>query len=100
MLFERTAISKKPDKTIERELQTLKDEKRPTPDLVFRDPYVLDFLGLRDSYSEKDFESAIILELGRFITELGTDFAFLARQKRISVDSEDYYLDLLFFTAA
>jgi predicted nuclease of restriction endonuclease-like (RecB) superfamily len=97
MLFERTAISKKPDKTIERELQTLKDEKRLAPDLVFHDPYVLDFLGLGDSYSEKDFESAIILELSRFITELGTDFAFLARQKRISVDSEDYYIDLLFF---
>jgi predicted nuclease of restriction endonuclease-like (RecB) superfamily len=97
MLFERTAISKKPDKTIERELQTLKDEKRPAPDLVFRDPYVLDFLGLGDSYSEKDFESAIIMELSRFITELGTDFAFLARQKRITVDNEDYYIDLLFF---
>jgi predicted nuclease of restriction endonuclease-like (RecB) superfamily len=97
MLFERTAISKKPDKTIKQELQNIREEKKPAPDLVFRDPYFLDFLGLRDSYSENDFETAIILELSRFITELGTDFAFLARQKRISVDNEDYYIDLLFF---
>ncbi len=66
-------------------------------DLVFQDPYVLDFLGLHDNYSEKDLESAIIVELQRFITELGTDFAFMARQKRIIVDNEDYYIDLLFY---
>lgn len=66
-------------------------------DLVFQDPYVLDFLGLHGNYSENDLENAIIAELQRFITELGNDFAFLARQKRITVDSEDYYIDLLFY---
>lgn len=97
MLYERTAISKKPEETIHRELQQLSEAGEITPDLVFRDPYFLDFLDLKDSYSEKDLESAIIAELQRFIIELGSDFAFLARQKRISIDCRDYYLDLLFY---
>jgi len=96
-LYERTAISKKPDETVRLELDTLRNEKKMTPDLVFRDPYFLDFLGLRNAYSEKDLEDAILSELQQFITEFGTDFAFLARQKRITVDNEDYYIDLLFF---
>ena len=65
--------------------------------LVFRDPYFLDFLGLKDTYSEKDLESAIISELQRFIIEMGSDFAFMARQKRIMIDNEDHYIDLLFY---
>ena len=97
MLYERTAISKKPEETIKHDLKLLKDEQELTPDLVFRDPYFLDFLGLHDKYSEKDLETAIIIELQNFIIELGSDFAFLERQKRISVDNEDYYLDLLFY---
>ncbi|MCL2413641.1 MAG: PDDEXK nuclease domain-containing protein [Bacteroidales bacterium] len=97
MLYERTAISKKPEETIKHDLELLKNEQKLTPDLVFRDPYFLDFLGLQDKYSEKDLETSIIVELQNFITELGSDFAFMARQKRISVDNEDYYLDLLFF---
>ncbi|MFC1538073.1 YhcG family protein [Candidatus Latescibacterota bacterium] len=97
MLYERTAISKKPEATIKNEIQQFKDTQQITSDLVFRDPYVLDFLGLKDTYSEKDLESAIIAELQRFIIELGTDFAFLARQKRITIDNRDYYIDLLFY---
>ncbi|WP_440593355.1 PDDEXK nuclease domain-containing protein, partial [Schlesneria sp.] len=97
LLFERTAVAKKPDKLIEQDLATLRDEDRLTPDLVFRDPYFLDFLGLAGAYSEKDIEQAILRELESFILEMGTDFAFVARQKRITVDSEDYYLDLLFY---
>lgn len=97
MLYERTAISKKPEETIRRELRQLGDSGQISPDLVFRDPYFLDFLDLKDSYSEKDLESAIVAELQRFIIELGTDFAFLARQKRIAIDNRDYYLDLLFY---
>jgi len=97
MLFERTAISKRPEKTIRQDLQLLKEEQILSPDLVFRDPYFLDFLGLKDTYSEKDLESAIIAELQRFILELGNDFAFMARQKRITIDNEDYYIDLLFY---
>ena len=97
MLFERTAISKKPETTIRQDLTLLRDQDQLSPDLTFRDPYVLDFLGLSDSYSEKDLESAILAELQRFIIELGSDFAFMARQKRITIDQRDYYIDLLFY---
>ncbi|GHT47656.1 DUF1016 domain-containing protein [Bacteroidia bacterium] len=97
MLFERTAISKKPELTIANDLELLKNEKKITPDLVFRDPYFLNMLGLHDTYSEKDLESSILHNLQSFITEMGTDFAFIARQKRITVDNEDYYIDLLFY---
>ena len=66
-----------------------------TPDLVFRDPYLLDFLGLEDTYSERDLEAAILWELERFLLELGTDFSFVARQKRMTIGDRDFYLDLL-----
>lgn len=97
MLYERTAISKKPNETIQNDLDLLNKEKQVTPDLVFRDPYFLDFLGLSDTYSEKDLEGAILVEIQKFICEIGSDFAFLARQKRISIDNDDYYIDLLFY---
>jgi len=97
MLYERTAISKKPEKLIEKDLAALREEDRLTPDLVFRDPYFLDFLGLKDTFSEKDLETAILREMESFILEFGVGFSFVARQKRITVDNEDYYLDLLFF---
>jgi len=97
MLFERTALSKKPEELARKELATLRKEDRLTPDLVFRDPYFLDFLGLEDTYSEKDLEAAILRELESFILEIGVGFTFVARQKRITVDDVDYYLDLLFF---
>ena len=97
LLYERTAVSKRPEELIRRHLADLRDEDRMTPDLVFRDPYFLDFLGLSGGYVEKDVEDAILRELESFILELGTDFAFIARQKRMTVDDEDYYLDLLFY---
>lgn len=97
MLYERTALSKKPDKLAELELRKLREEDKLTPDLIFRDPYLLDFLGLKGAYSEKDLETAILRELEDFLVELGSDFAFVARQRRIVVDGEDFYLDLLFY---
>ena len=97
LLYERTAISKKPEDVIANELAALRDGDQLTPDMVFRDPYFLDFLGLSDAHDEKDIEDAILRELEAFILEMGTDFAFMARQKRITVDGEDYYLDLLFY---
>lgn len=97
MLYERTAISGKPEELIRHELDALRNEDRLTPDLVFKDPYFLDFLGLRDRYLEKDLEDAILRELEQFLLELGAGFSFIARQKRIQVDNDDYYLDLLFF---
>jgi len=97
MLYERTAISKKPEEIIKKEIEQLKSKNNISSDLIFRDPYILDFLGLKETYSEKDIESAILIELQKFITEFGSDFAFLDRQKRISIDNEDYYIDLLFY---
>lgn len=97
MLYERTALSKKPDALIRQELKALREEDRMTPDLVFRDPYILDFLGLRDTYAEKDVEAAILREMESFILEIGTGFAFVARQKRMIIDDEDHRLDLLFY---
>jgi predicted nuclease of restriction endonuclease-like (RecB) superfamily len=97
MLFERTALSSKPASLIEQELESLREEDKMTPDLVFRDPYLLDFLGLKDTYAEKDLEAAILRDMESFLLELGVGFAFLERQKRITVDGDDYYLDLLFF---
>jgi predicted nuclease of restriction endonuclease-like (RecB) superfamily len=97
MLFERTAISKKPEKTIINDLELLKKENKMNPDLTIRDPYVLDFLELDDIFSENELESAVLSELQKFILEMGSDFAFLARQKRIIIDNDNYYLDLLFY---
>jgi predicted nuclease of restriction endonuclease-like (RecB) superfamily len=97
MLYERTALSKKPDKLIRQELDALKTEDKLTPDLVFRDPYILDFLALKDTYAEKDVEAAILREIESFILELGAGFAFVERQKRLQIDNKDYYLDLLFY---
>jgi len=97
MLFERTALSRRPKELIQCELEGLRAEDKLTPDLVFRDPYFLDFLGLKDRYLERDIEDAIMRELENFILELGVGFTFVARQKRIQVDNDDHYLDLLFY---
>ena len=96
-LYERTAISRKPEELIKQELSQLKEENTLQPDLVFRSSYFLDMLGLPNFYTEKDLESAIVAQMQDFICELGTDFAFLGRQKRITVDAVDYYIDLLFY---
>ncbi len=97
MLYERTAISKKPDELIKQELQALNDTNMLTPDLVFKDSYFLQFTGLRDTYSEKSLEDAILRELESFILELGSGFTFVERQKRMVIDGEDFHLDLLFY---
>ncbi len=90
MLFDRTAISKKPDKLIKQELSELREKDKLSPDLVFRDPYILNFLGLKETYSEKNLEDAILRELEKFILELGQGFTFIERQKRVTVDNEDF----------
>lgn len=97
MLYERTALSRKPEELIRKELEVLRAEDKLTPDLVFRDPYFLDFLGLTNTYAEKDLEAAILREIESFLLELGAGFAFIERQKRITLDGDDYYMDLLFY---
>ena len=97
MLFERTAISKQPKKVIQDELDKLQETQQLTPSLVFKDPCFLDFMGLEGKYSETDLESAVLDHITEFIHELGNDFCFVARQKRMSTKQKDRYLDLLFF---
>lgn len=96
MLYERTALSKKPDELIKYELEELK--KGTIKDsIVLKDPYLLDFLDLKDRFLEKDLEDAILRQLEEFLLELGNGFSFIARQKRIQLDGDDYYMDLLFY---
>lgn len=97
MLYERTAISKKPTDTIRADIDQLRQEDKLTPLMLFKDPYFLDFVGLDANYSEEDLESAILNHLTKFLQELGTDFCFIARQKRMSTGKKDRYLDLLFY---
>jgi predicted nuclease of restriction endonuclease-like (RecB) superfamily len=97
MLFERSALSRKSTELIQHELSQLKTEQQVTPELVLKDPYLLDFLGLNDRYLEKDLEDAILREMEQFLLELGAGFSFVARQKRMLIDDDDFYLDLLFY---
>ena len=96
-LYERTALSRRPEGVIRQTLSETEEKQMLVPDLVFRSSYFLDALGLPDMFSEKDLESAIIAQMQEFLNEMGTDFAFLARQKRITIDATDYYIDLLFY---
>jgi predicted nuclease of restriction endonuclease-like (RecB) superfamily len=97
MLFERTALSRQPEALARQEIDTLRSQARAEPALVLKDPYVLDFLGLEDRYLERDLEDAILRELESFLLELGAGFSFVARQKRIQLDNDDFYIDLLFY---
>ena len=96
MLYERTALSKKTDELISYEIEKLKDGV-VTPNMVLKDPYVLDFLELNDRYLEKDLEDAILRDIENFILELGNGFSFIARQKRVQIGEDDFYIDLLFY---
>jgi predicted nuclease of restriction endonuclease-like (RecB) superfamily len=78
-LFERTALSKKPEETIRADLEQLRQTKKVTPEILLKDPYILDFLGLKDRYLEKDLEDAILREIELFLLELGAGFTFVAR---------------------
>lgn len=96
-LFERTAISRRPDEIIKAELEKSKEKNEIQPDMVFRSSYFLDMLGLPDIFSENDLETAILNQIQVFMKEFGSDFTFVDRQKRIPVDGVDYRLDLLFY---
>ena len=97
MLYERTALSRKPEETIRHDLTQLREEQKISPDLLLRDPYILDFLNLRDRYTERDLEDAILREIERFLLEMGAGFTFVSRQKRLQIDDDDFYIDLLFY---
>jgi predicted nuclease of restriction endonuclease-like (RecB) superfamily len=97
MLYQRTALSKQPETLIQQELHSLALQDQVSSNMVLKDPYVLDFLDLSDHYLEKDLEDAILRDLESFLLELGAGFTFIARQKRIQIDDEDFYIDLLFY---
>ena len=97
MLYERTAIATKPDELIKQELTELRENNVLTPDLVFKSLYLLEFTGLKGMYSEKSLEDSLVAHLEQFILELGNGFTFIERQKRMIIDGEDFYLDLLFY---
>lgn len=97
MLYERTAVATKPDELVKRELADLRDNNVVSPDLVFKSPYFLEFAGLKGMYSEKNLGDSLIVHLEQFMLELGNGFTFVARQKRMIIDGEDFYLDLLFY---
>lgn len=97
MLYERTAIATKPEELIRQELSNLRETDTMSPDLVFKSPYFLEFTGLKGMYSEKSLDDSLVAHLEQFIMELGVGFSFVERQKRMIIDGEDYYLDLLFY---
>lgn len=97
MLYERTALSRKPEDTIRHDLDQLRKNKEVSPNLLLKDPYILDFLQLNDRYLEKDLEDAILRDIEQFLLELGAGFTFVARQKKVQIDSDEFYIDLLFY---
>jgi predicted nuclease of restriction endonuclease-like (RecB) superfamily len=97
MLYERTALARKPEETIRQDLDQLRQTQQPSPDFLLKDPYILDFLEINDHYLEKDLEDAILRDIEQFLLELGAGFTFIARQKRLQIDNDDYYIDLLFY---
>ncbi len=97
MLYERTALSQKPEEAIRHDLEQLRQDQQVSPDLLLKDPYILDFLDLHDRYLEKDLEDAILRDIEKFLLEMGAGFTFVARQKRLQIDDDDFYIDLLFY---
>jgi len=96
LFFERTLLSRNKAAMLKKGVVP-KPEDAVTPEEEIKDPLVLEFLGLKDEYSESELEEALIHELERFLLELGGDFAFVGRQRRLRIDDEWYRVDLLFF---
>ena len=94
--YERTLLSKNKSVMLKKGEKPL-PEDIVTPEEEIKDPFILEFLGLKDEYSENDLEEALISHLENFLLELGSDFAFIGRQKRLRIGNEWYRIDLLFF---
>ncbi|WP_299735469.1 PDDEXK nuclease domain-containing protein [uncultured Endozoicomonas sp.] len=97
LMYERTMLSRKPEKTIEHDLTQLRGNGKINESFVLKDAYLLDFLGLNDTFVEKDLEDAILREMQHFLLEMGMGFTFVARQHRVLIDDDDFYIDLLFY---
>jgi predicted nuclease of restriction endonuclease-like (RecB) superfamily len=96
-IIDSVILSRKPEDTIRHDLEQLRQTQQNSPDLLLKNPYILDFLDLNDRYLEKDLEDAILRDIEQFLLELGSGFTFIARQKRLHIDNDDYYIDLLFY---
>jgi len=94
--YERTAMSRNKDAMLANGARA-KPEDAMTPEDEIKDPFVLEFLGLKDEYSESELEDALIKDLETFLLELGSDFAFVGRQRRLRVGDQWFRIDLLFF---
>jgi len=94
--YERTALSRNKAAMLRKGARA-RSEDVVTPEEEVKDPYVLEFLGLKDEYSESDLEEALIRHLETFLLELGTDFCFVGRQKRLRIGDEWYRVDLVFY---
>jgi len=92
-----TTIKTEVNKLYRHDLEELPQDQQVSLDLLRKDPHVLDFLDLSDRYLEKDLEDAILRDIEKFLLELGAGFTFIARQKRIQIDNDDFYIDLLFY---
>ncbi|MBD2319263.1 PDDEXK nuclease domain-containing protein [Phormidium tenue] len=96
-LIRNAELVHKPEAPIRHHLEQLRQEQQISTDLLLKDPYILDFLDISDRYHEKDLEDAILRDIEKFLLELGAGFTFIARQKRIQIDNDDFYIDLLFY---
>lgn len=96
-LYKTTALSRRPEDIIKKELNELRETQVIQPDIIFRSSYFLDMLGLPESFSENELEQTVIDQVEEFMHEMGSDFTLIARQKRITVDAVDYKMDLVFF---
>jgi len=94
--YERTALSRKKEIMLGHDAEQI-DEDKTTPEEEIKDPFVLEFLDLKDEYSESDLEEALIRRLESFLLELGGDFTFVGRQRRLRIGNEWFRIDLLFF---
>ncbi|AMO58439.1 hypothetical protein GZ77_19030 [Endozoicomonas montiporae] len=97
LMYERTMLSRKPETTIEHDLNQLREKGKINESFVLKEPYLLDFLDLNDTFLEKDLEDAILREMQQFLLEMGMGFTFVARQHRVLIDDDDFYIDLLFY---
>jgi len=97
MLYERTALAKKPEQVIEKEIQRLRQSDILKPDFIMQDPVILQFLSNQDIETEADFEQAIIQDIEQFLLSMGTGFTFQERQKVIEIDGEHFKIDLLMY---
>ena len=98
MLYERSVISKHPENIVKEHITKMQEQDVMTTELIFKDPYFINFIGEKDFRTEEELENLILNNITDFLQELGSDFCFISRQKRMSTGKKDRYLDLLFFS--